>query len=124
VLTVFALFAASLALLGIYGVTAYAAQQREHEIAIRIAIGATAGTVTRMFLRDSGKVLLIGIAGGVFGASAVSRILQSQLHGVERFDTWTLAATCILLVTAGLVATWVPTRRVARTDPMTALRAE
>jgi putative ABC transport system permease protein len=77
-----------------------------------------------MFLRDSGKVLVIGIAGGVFGGTAVSRILQSQLHGVERFDPWTLAATCILLVTAGLFAAWVPTRRVARTDPMTALRVE
>jgi ABC-type antimicrobial peptide transport system permease subunit len=124
VLTVFALFAASLALLGIYGVTAYAVQQREREIAIRMAIGATAGAVIRMFLRNSGKVLLIGISGGVFGGTAVSRILQSQLHGVERFDPWTLAVTCILLVTAGLFATWLPARRVARTDPMTALRAE
>jgi putative ABC transport system permease protein len=124
VLAVFALFAALLALLGIYGVTAYAAQQREREIAIRIAIGAAAGTVIRMFLRDSAKVLLIGIAGGVFSGIAVSRVLQSQLHGVERFDPWTIAVTCVFLVTAGLFATWVPTRRVARTDPMTALRAE
>jgi predicted permease len=124
VLTAFALFAALLALLGIYGVAAYAAQQREREIAIRIAIGATAGTVIGMFLRDSGKVLLVGIAGGVFGGAAVSRVLQSQLHGVERFDPWTLATTCILLTTAGLFATWLPTRRAACTDPMTALRAE
>jgi ABC-type antimicrobial peptide transport system permease subunit len=124
VLTVFALFAALLALLGIYGVTAYAAQQREREIAIRIAIGATAGTVIRMFLRDSGKVLLIGVVGGTLGGTAVSRVLQSQLHGVERFDPWTVAVTCVFLVTAGLFATWMPTRRVARTDPMTALRAE
>ena len=124
VLTVFALFAALLALLGIYGVTAYAVQQREREIAIRMAIGATSGAVIRMFLRNSGKVLLIGIAGGVFGASAVSRILQSQLYGVDRFDPWTLAVTCIFLVTAGLFATWLPARRVARTDPMTGLRAE
>jgi len=54
----------------------------------------------------------------------VSRILQSQLHGVERFDPWTVAVACLFLVSAGLLATWVPTRRVARTDPMTALRAE
>lgn len=123
-LTVFALSAALLALLGIYGVTGYAVQQREREIAIRMAIGATAGAVIRMFLRNSGKVLLIGIAGGIFGGTAVSRILQSQLHGVERFDPWTLAVTCLLLVTAGLFATWLPARRVARTDPMMALRAE
>ena len=123
-LAVFALFAALLALLGIYAVTAYAAQQREREIAIRIAIGATAGTVIRMFVRDSGTVLLIGLAGGVFGGAVVSRILQSQLHGVERFDPWTFAMTCVFLGIAGLFATWLPTRRVAQSDPATALRAE
>jgi putative ABC transport system permease protein len=123
-LTVFALFAALLALLGIYGVTAYAVQQREREIAIRMAIGATSGNVIRMFLRNSGKVLLLGIAGGVFGANAVSRILQSQLHGVERFDPWTITVTCIFLITAGLFATLLPTLRVARTDPMVGLRAD
>jgi putative ABC transport system permease protein len=123
-LTVFAVFAALLALLGIYGVTAYAVQQREREIAIRMAIGATAGAVIRMFLRNSAKVLLLGVAGGVFGASAISRILQSQLHGVERYDPWTMAVTCVFLITAGLFATWLPAHRVARTDPMTGLRAE
>jgi putative ABC transport system permease protein len=123
-LTVFALFAALLALLGIYGVTAYAVQQREREIAIRMAIGATSGNVIRMFLRNSAKVLLLGVAGGMFGGNAVSRILQSQLHGVERFDPWTITVTCIFLVTAGLFATWLPTLRVARTDPMAGLRAD
>src|SRR5260370_33218303 len=83
-----------------------------------MGMGATAGAVIRMFLRNSGKVLLSGIAGGVFGGTAVSRILQSQLHGVERFDPWTLAVTCILLVTAGLFATWLPDppRRPHRSD--------
>ena len=109
-LAAFAIFAAlDRRSLGIYAVTAYAVQQREREIAIRMAIGATAGTVIRMFVRDSGTVLLIGLAGGVFGGAAVSRILQSQLHGVERFDAWTLAVTCVFLVTAGLLATWLPT---------------
>jgi predicted permease len=123
-LTVFAVCAALLALLGIYGVTAYAVQQREREIAIRMAIGATSGAVVRMFLRKSGKVLLLGVAGGVFSASAMSRLLQSQLHGVERFDSWTIAVTCIFLIAAGLFATWLPALRVACTDPMTGLRAE
>jgi predicted permease len=124
VLTVFALFAALLALLGIYGVTAYTVQQREREIAIRMAIGATSGAVIEMFLRSAGKVLLFGIAAGVVGASAVSRILQSQLFGVGRFDSWTLGVTCVGLIAAGLFATWLPARRVARTDPMTGLRAD
>ncbi len=120
----FALFAALVALLGIYGVTAYAIQQREREIAIRMAIGAPSGAVIRMFLRSSGSVLLPGVAGGVLGASVVSRIIQSQLYGVDRFDAWTLGVTCIVLITAGLFATWLPARRVAQTAPMTSLRAE
>jgi predicted permease len=124
VLTVFALFAALLALTGIYGVTAYAVQQREREIAIRIALGATSGTVIRMFLRTSGKVLLAGIACGLFGATAMARLLQNQLYGVGRFDPWTLGVSCIFLITAGLFATWLPARRVVRSDPMTGLRAE
>lgn len=124
VLTLFALFAALLALLGIYGVTAYAVQQREREIAIRIAIGSTVGGVIRMFLRNSGKVLLVGMAAGLFGSAAVSRILQNQLHGVERFDPLTLIVICFFLLTTGLLATWLPARRVARTDPMVVLRAE
>jgi len=124
ILTVFALFAALLALIGIYGVTAYAVHQREREIAIRMAVGATSGALVRMFLRNSATVLLLGIAGGVFGASAVSRILQSQLYGVERFDPWTIAAACAFLVTAGMFATWLPALRLARTNPMTGLRAE
>jgi hypothetical protein len=60
----------------------------------------------------------------MFGANAVSRILQSQLHGVERFDPWTITVTCIFLITAGLFATWLAALRVARCDPMTGLRAE
>jgi predicted permease len=124
ILTVFAVFAALLALMGIYGVTAYAVQQREREIAIRMAIGATSDAVIRMFLRNSAKVLLLGVTGGMFGANAVSRILQSQLHGVERFDPWTITIAATFLITAGLFATWLPALRVARADPMTGLRAE
>ncbi|MBV8841378.1 MAG: ABC transporter permease, partial [Bryobacterales bacterium] len=123
-LTVFALFAALIALLGVYGVTAYAVQQREREIAIRMAVGATPGGVMRMFLRNSGKVLLLGITGGVFGASGLSRVLQSEFQGVERFDPWAIAGACVFLVAAGLFATCLPVRRVARTDPMTGLRVE
>jgi ABC-type lipoprotein release transport system permease subunit len=54
----------------------------------------------------------------------MSRILQSQLHGVEPFDPWTTAGACLFLVTAGLLATWLPALRVARSDPITGLRAE
>jgi hypothetical protein len=69
-------------------------------------------------------VLLLGVTGGMFGANVVSRILQSQLHGVERFDPWTITVTGTLLITAGLFATWLPALRVARCNPMTGLRAD
>lgn len=123
-LTAFALFAALLALMGIYGVTAYAVQQRQREIAIRMAIGASSSTVTGMFLRGSSTVLLIGIAGGVIAAGAVSRILQSQLHGVGRFDPLTISVMCLFLVGTGLCATWWPARRLAHIDPMVVLRGD
>jgi putative ABC transport system permease protein len=124
ILSAFAAFAAALALMGIFAVTAYAVQQRQREIAIRMAVGATSSAVIRMFLRRSGLVLLAGILAGLFGGAVVSRILQSQLHGVGRFDAWTLTVAAGLLMFAGLIATWIPTRRGAQADPMTILRAE
>ena len=121
VLTGFALFAALIALLGIYGVTAYAVQQREREVAIRIALGATPVAIILMFLRQSGLVLAIGIGGGLFGATAVARMLGSQLHGVKPFDVATIFGACAFLVLAGLLAIWWPARRAAFQNPMNAL---
>ena len=72
-------------------------------------------------LKDVHPLLLTA---GLFGATLVSRILESQFYGVDRFDAWTLGITCVLLISAGLFATWLPARRIARTDPMSGLRAE
>ena len=80
-LTGFAIFAVLLAVLGIYGVTAYAVQQREREMAIRIALGATGSAVIRMFLNDGALVLLSGIACGLLAAAAVTRMIEHQLYG-------------------------------------------
>ncbi len=120
-LTGFALFAALLATLGIYGVTAYAAQQREREVAIRMAIGATPGTIMRMFLKESSLVLACGIGCGLFGALAVARMLTNQLHGVQPFDITTLLGACAFMLAAGLLATWWPARRAAAKNPMSFL---
>lgn len=120
-LTGFAFFAALLALLGIYGVTAYAVQQREREVAIRMAIGATPGAVIRMFLKEGGLVLALGIAGGLLGTRAVAKLLASELHGVQPFDVLTLAAACGLMVAAGLLAIWWPARCAATQNPLAAL---
>lgn len=120
-LTSFAAVAALLAILGIYGVTAYAAQQREREIAIRIAVGAANSQIVRMFLKDSGIVIAVGIAGGLIGASAVGKLLASQLFGVRPLDVSTYLATAALLGVAGLLASWWPARSAAAKSPVGAL---
>ncbi|MBI2149988.1 MAG: FtsX-like permease family protein [Acidobacteria bacterium] len=122
ILTGFAIFAALLAVFAIYGVTAYAAQQREREVAIRIALGATRSTVVRMFLKEGIIVLAFGIAFGLLGAAAVARMLESQLYGVQPFDASTLAAAAGLLTAAALLAAWRPAKRAAAKDPLEALK--
>jgi len=120
----FALFAALLALLGVYGVIAYAVKQREHEIAVRMALGADARAVTRLFVRQGALVLGIGIAAGLCGATALGRSLETQLYGVRPGDPATLVAASLAFAAAGLAAVWWPARRAARTDPVVALREE
>jgi len=121
VLTGFALFAAVIALLGIYGVTAYAVQQREREVAIRIALGASPGAILRLFLRQGGLVLAMGIAGGLLAAAAVAKTLASQLHGVPPFDVVALAVACAVMTAIGVLAILLPARRAAHQNPMTSL---
>jgi ABC-type antimicrobial peptide transport system permease subunit len=121
ILTSFALFAALLAALGIYGVTAYAVQQREREVAIRVALGATPGAILRLFMRQGGLVLAIGIVGGLFAAAAVANPLASQLHGVTPFDVGTLVGACAVMAAIGALAILWPARRAAQQDPLRAL---
>jgi ABC-type antimicrobial peptide transport system permease subunit len=123
-LVVFGGFAVLLALLGVYGVAAYAARLREREIAVRMAIGASARHVTAMFLREGSVILGLGIAGGLFAATAIGRLLEAQLYGVTAKDPATLTATALAFGAAGLAAAWRPARRAARTDPAVALRQE
>ncbi|HUR21494.1 MAG TPA: FtsX-like permease family protein, partial [Vicinamibacterales bacterium] len=123
-MTGFALFAAVLAVLGIYGVVSYAVQQREREIAIRMALGATAGGVTSMLVKHGATLLAIGTVCGLIAATGVTRLLQAQLHGVGRFDVLTLTLTAAVLGCAGLLATWWPARRAARRSPLGALKSD
>jgi putative ABC transport system permease protein len=123
-LTGFGIFAALLAVLGLYGVTSYAVQQREREIAVRIALGATQSGVIRMFLREGARILAIGLGLGLFGASGAAGILKNQVYGVQPFDVTTLVAAAALLASASLMAIWWPARGAAKVDPMTALRFE
>jgi predicted permease len=120
-LTGFAAIAAFLAALGIYGVTAYAVQQRQKEVAIRIALGATGRAVVRLFLKDGVVIVGAGLAAGLLGAVVVARILRNQIYSVESFDIWTHVLACAFMVSAGVLATWWPARRAATSDPVAAL---
>jgi putative ABC transport system permease protein len=119
----FALIAACLALVGIYGVTAYAFEQRHKEVAIRVALGASERAVQRIFLRHGAVLLGIGTAVGLLGGAAVSRVLRNQIYGVESFDISTYLAPCAILLAFGLAAIWWPVRRAAIGDTVRALNA-
>jgi putative ABC transport system permease protein len=110
--------------LGVYGIVSYTVSRRTHEIGIRIALGARAADVGRMVLRQGSVVVLSGLAVGVLIALAVSRLLGSLLFEVSPTDPWTIAAMSVLLLVVALVASYFPTRRAARVDPVIALRSE
>jgi predicted permease len=117
-------FAMLLALIGVYGVIAYAARQREHEIAVRLAVGAAPAAIRRLFLREGALLLGVGLALGVPGALAVGRLLRAQLFGVAPLDIGTLLAAGLGLGAAGLAAIWWPCLRASTTDPVIVLREE
>jgi putative ABC transport system permease protein len=117
-------FSATLGVMGLYAVIAYAVKQREHEIAIRMAVGADARRIVRMFLHEGSRIVLRGIALGLLGAVGAGRLLQAQLFGVRPTDAVTLAAVSLLLIAASIAAIWWPSRRASRADPVIALKAE
>jgi putative ABC transport system permease protein len=121
---VFSAVAMVLAAVGIYGVMGYAVARRTREIGIRMALGSTAGAVVRLFLRQGGTLVVIGIAAGVVGALLVTRFLGGMLYATSPHDPGTFAAVALLLALAAGVASVVPARRATRVDPMVALRQE
>ena len=110
---VFAVFAAILALVGIYGVVAYTVKQREREIAVRLAMGADRRTITRLFVSQGTLVLSAGLALGIGGALALGRVLRTQLFGIEATDPVVLAGMTMALVLCGLAAIAWPARAAA-----------
>jgi ABC-type antimicrobial peptide transport system permease subunit len=109
------------ALLGIYGAMAYTVQQREREIAIRVALGAPSRAVSGMFLRESVVVMAAGACLGLAGGVALGRTLESWLYGVPGDDVLTAAAASALLMAMGASAAWWPARRASRRSPLPAL---
>ena len=123
-LGLFAALALILAAVGIYGAMAYAANQRTHEIGIRTALGAQRRDVLRLVMRDGAKIALFGIASGIAGALALTRLMTSLLFEVKPTDPATFADVAILLALVALAACYVPARRAMHVDPMVALRYE
>ncbi|MCH7715018.1 MAG: ABC transporter permease [Gemmatimonadetes bacterium] len=110
--------------IGVYGVISYVVSKRRNEIGIRIALGATQRDVRRMVLRQGGTAAALGVALGVAGALALTRLMDALLFGVSPTDPITFAAVATILLTTTLVACYVPARRAAGVDPVEALKAE
>ena len=122
--TVFGILATILAVLGLYGVTAYAVTRRSREIGIRMALGAPQGNVVRLVMRE---VLILVIAGVILGlpcSVALSRIAGAQLYSISPADFLSMASATLLLTSVALIAAYIPARHAARYDPVRVLRAE
>ena len=118
----FGVTALVLALLGVYGVTAYSVAQRKQEIGIRIALGAQGSDVTRLFLGEGSRLVMIGVAIGIAGAVAASRVLSSLLFNVQTTDVPTYLIAIIPMFGAAMLASHLPARRAAQVDPMVTIQ--
>jgi predicted permease len=124
VLGIFGVLGLLMAAIGMYGVMAYSVSQRTREIGIRMAIGAATGDVVRLVMRQGLTLVVIGAGIGLAGAFAVSRLIAGVLYGSGANDPVTFVAVPLLLIGVAVLATWIPARRAAATDPLAALRQE
>jgi putative ABC transport system permease protein len=122
VLSVFAVVAVFLAVVGIYGVISYAVRQRTREIGVRMALGAAPGAILRLVLREGGILALWGIVIGITGTFILARTLRSLLYGIAAVDPLTFVSASLLLVAVAFFACLIPAWRAMRIDPNTALR--
>ena len=124
ILTIFAVLALGLALLGVYAVTSYVVTSRTREIGIRIALGAARSEIARMVLRDGAILATAGLVIGTLAFTLTARFLHELLFGVGVLDPVALGATVLLLAAVTLLASYLPARRAVRVDPMLTMRTE
>ena len=120
----FALIALLVACAGIYGVISYVSARRTQEFGLRLALGARPGDVVQLMLREGGLLVVTGLAGGVAGAFAVTRVIRRYLYGVQPTDVATFLVVSLMLAGVAMLASYLPARRAAKVDPMVALRYE
>jgi putative ABC transport system permease protein len=120
----FALFALLLAVIGIYGITAYSVEQRMHEMGIRVALGASRSDVVGLVLRKGALLAGCGAAIGIPVALALSQVMGSLLYGISPRDLVVFGGVPVLLLSVALAASYLPACRAAKVDPMVALRYE
>jgi predicted permease len=124
VLSFFAAVAFFLSGLGLYGMLSYGVEQRVREIGVRVALGASRGEIVRLIVGKGMMLALVGVAIGVPGAWAVTRLLGDVLSGVSTSDPLAYVAVVVMLALSAVLATYLPARRATRVDPLVALRAE
>jgi putative ABC transport system permease protein len=123
-LALFAGVALLLAAVGLYGVMSYLVTQRTREMGVRVALGARPLDVHRLIVGQGLKLLALGVALGLLGAFALSRLMTSLLFGVSAYDVPTFGGVSLLLAVVALVACFIPARRAAQVEPIIALRSE
>jgi putative ABC transport system permease protein len=123
-LAALSLLAMMLAAVGIYGVLSYSVSQQTRDIGVRLALGAQTGDILRLVLKHGLALALAGVAVGLAGSLAITRLMHGLLYGITATDPLTFVVIALLLLAVALLACWIPARRATKVDPMIALRCE